>query len=118
MTAPSSPLRAALLVAAACVCAPAHAMTVNYQCIGYRPLSADLTPRKGVIHFEGHDWPVRRVIDDREARYVGRDGVTILARQRELTLVRGGESLRCVLLSDAVQQFATKPPGAASAASR
>ena len=114
-------LRAAVVVLASVLAAaalPAGAMTVNYQCIGYRPLEADLNPRGGHVTFEGHTWHLVRVPGANEARYVGEKGaVSVVARKRELTLVRGGSPLRCVLLSDAVQVFATKPPGPASAAS-
>ncbi|HEX7687135.1 MAG TPA: hypothetical protein VF453_05495 [Burkholderiaceae bacterium] len=121
MTALDRPLRragrAAILLAMGAACAPAGAMAVKYQCIGYRPLTAELTPRDGHVQFEGHDWRLRRVAaGGGQARYVGRE-VTITAKQRELTLVHGDETLRCVLLSDAVQEFAPHPPGAASAAS-
>jgi hypothetical protein len=122
MTALDRPFRragraATILLAAGAACAPAGAMSVNYQCIGYRPLVAELTPRTGHVQFEGHDWTLRRVAAaPGQARYVGREA-SITAQQRELTLVHGDETLRCVLLSDAVQQFAPHPPGAASAAS-
>jgi hypothetical protein len=91
-------------IAAAGLCgAAAHAMTVNYQCIGYRPLSAELTPREGHIHFEGKDWTVVRVRDAREARYVNaREGVTVVTKQREMTLTHGDETLKCFLKSDAL----------------
>ena len=100
--------------------ASAQAMTVNYQCIGYRPLSAELTPRQGQIHFEGKDWTVTRVPDAHEARYVNsRAGVTVVTRQREMTFTHGAETLKCVLKSDALSDEALgvhrAPPASAPA---
>jgi hypothetical protein len=48
----------AMLAAFAFVGVAAQAMTVTYQCTGRRPLTAELTPREGQIHFEGQDWTV------------------------------------------------------------
>ena len=82
---------------------PARAMTVSYQCIGYRPLTAELTPREGQLHFEGQDWTVRRVPGAHEARYVNaRAGVTVVTQGRSLTLTHGRETLQCELKSDAL----------------
>jgi len=95
--------RAALLLALVGGGGAARAMTVNYQCIGYRPLSAELTPREGQIHFEGKDWRVLRVRDAKEARYVNaREGVTVVTRAREMTFTHGDETLQCFLKSDAL----------------
>ena len=83
--------------------APAQAMTVSYQCIGYRPLTAELTPREGQIHFEGQNWTVVRVPGAHEARYVnGRAGVTVVTQGRSLMLTHGGKTLKCALKSDAL----------------
>lgn len=99
-------LRSALVAAAVLAGAGAQAMTVNYQCIGYRPLQAELTPRNGQIHFEGNTWAVTRVPSGREARYVnGKAGVTVVTSQREMTFTHGTETLKCFLKSDALQQF-------------
>ena len=96
-------LRMAMGAALAVCGAAAPAMTVNYQCIGYRPLSAELTPREGQIHFEGKDWRVLRVRDAKEARYVNaREGVTVVTRAREMTFTHGDETLQCFLKSDAL----------------
>ena len=95
------------LVLAAWLASPAaHALAVRYQCVGYRPLQAELTPRNGRIQFEGQDWPVARVPGGREARYVNaKAGVTVTTYQREMTFTHGGETLKCILKSDALQQF-------------
>ena len=99
-------LRSALLAAACGAAAGAQAMTVNYQCIGYRPLQAELNPRNGQIHFEGNNWTVTRVPGGREARYVnGKANVTVITYQREMTLTHGDETLKCFLKSDALQEF-------------
>jgi hypothetical protein len=97
------PARAALWACLALAGASAQAMSVNYQCIGYRPLQAELTPRQGMIHFEGHDWTVTRVRDAREARYVNaRESVVVVTKQREMTFTHGAETLQCFLKSDAL----------------
>jgi hypothetical protein len=83
--------------------AGAQAMSVSYQCIGYRPLTAELTPRQGQVHFEGHDWTVVRVRGAREARYVSaKDNVTVVTKERTLTLTYGTETLACYLKTDAL----------------
>ena len=103
--------RALLAVAILGTGAAAPAMTVHYQCVGYRPLSAELSPRDGQIHFEGHDWAITRVRDAREARYVNaRAGVTVVTREREMRFTHGGETLQCFLKSDALQPFETASP--------
>lgn len=100
---PPSAIRMATGLALALCAAGAQAMTVDYQCIGYRPLSAELTPREGHVHFEGHDWTVARVRGAREARYVNaKEGVTVVTKERTLTLIRGGETLQCYLKTDAL----------------
>jgi membrane protein implicated in regulation of membrane protease activity len=96
-------IRMATLAALALGSVAAQAMSVNYQCIGYRPLKAELTPRQGQVHFEGKDWTVTRVRDSREARYVNaREGVVVVAKQREMTFTHGSETLQCFLKSDAL----------------
>jgi hypothetical protein len=96
----------ALMLAASLASPAAQALTVNYQCVGYRPLQAELNPRNGHVQFEGQDWRVVRVPGGREARYVNaKAGVTVTTYQREMTLVHGGETLKCYLRSDALQQF-------------
>ena len=103
---PRSAALAALAFAAVLASPAAQAMTVNYQCIGYRPLSAELTPRNGQIHFEGNDWPVTRVPGGHEARYVNaKAGVTVVTYQREMTFTHGSETLKCFLKSDALQEL-------------
>ena len=98
--------RAALLATLAFAGAAAQAMTVNYQCIGYRPLQAELNPRNGQIHFEGKDWAVTRVPDAHEARYVnGKAGVTVVTHQRDMTFTHGAETLKCFMKSDALKEF-------------
>jgi hypothetical protein len=82
----------------------AHAMTVSYQCVGYRPLTAEFTPRVAQVHFEGKDWTLQRVRDAREATYVdGHDGIRVVTKERELTLKTGKETLSCTLQSEALK---------------
>jgi hypothetical protein len=89
----------ALLVAAA----GAQAMTVSYQCTGRRVLTAELTPREGQLHFEGHDWTVRRVPGGHEARYVNKkDDINVVTKERTMTFTHGDETLQCFLFSDAL----------------
>jgi hypothetical protein len=96
--------RSTLFAVIAFAGAGAQAMTVNYQCVGYRPLSAELTPREGQIHFEGQDWTVTRVPGAHDARYVNsRAGISAMTRQREMTFTHGGETLKCFLKSDALE---------------
>jgi hypothetical protein len=98
-------IRAAAIALAAFGCVAAQAMTVNYQCIGYRLLSAELTPRQGRIHFEGNDWSVVRVRDAREARYVNaKDGIVVVTKQRAMRFTHGAETLQCFLKSDALPE--------------
>ena len=43
---------AALLAAlASAACLPSHAITVTYQCTGYRTMTAEFSPRVGQVHF-------------------------------------------------------------------
>ena len=110
---------AALLAGAA---ASAGAMPVSYQCIGYRPLTAEFTPRQAQVHFEGKNWTLSRVRDAREATYTsGRDGVRVVTKERTLTLHTGKETLACQLQSDALKPenfgLAPKAPPSAPRAS-
>ena len=99
-------LRSALLAALALAGVEARAMTVTYQCVGYRLLQAELNPRNGQIHFEGQDWAVTRVPGGHDARYVnGKAGVTVVTSQREMTFTHGSETLKCFLKSDALQEL-------------
>ena len=89
--------------------AAAQAMTVSYQCTGRRLLTAELTPRLGQLHFEGHDWTVARVPVPRvkgevqEARYASRkDGIEVVTKERNMAFTHGGETLQCFLFSDAL----------------
>jgi hypothetical protein len=92
-------LAAALLLAATGV----QAMTVSYQCTGRRLLTAELDPRKGHLHFEGHDWTVARVPDKNMARYVSKaDDIEVITKDRTMTFTHGGETLQCLLYSDAL----------------
>jgi hypothetical protein len=93
----------AMLAALALAAAGAQAMTVSYQCTGRRVLTAELTPREGRLHFEGHDWTVKRVPGGRLARYVNRkDGVDVVTKERQMTFTHGTEVLQCFLYSDAL----------------
>ena len=105
---------AAVLITALCG-ASAHAVpTTQFMCAGYRPLAVEMTPKEAQVHFEGGNWALRRVHDNGEARYIsGRDGVTIITKGRELTLVHKADRLACKLTSDALG--APKPPPSAAA---
>lgn len=100
---PPRAIRMAMLAALALAAAGAQAMTVSYQCTGRRVLTAELTPREGRLHFEGHDWTVKRVPGGRLARYVNRkDGVDVVTKERQMTFTHGTEVLQCFLYSDAL----------------
>jgi len=100
---PPRALRMAVLATLALAATGAQAMTVSYQCTGRRLLTAELTPREGQLHFEGHDWTVRRVPGGRLARYVNRkDGIDVVTKEREMTFTHGTEVLQCFLYSDAL----------------
>jgi hypothetical protein len=92
-----------MLAALALAGAGAQAMTVSYQCTGRRLLTAELSPREGQVHFEGHDWTVRRVPDKNMARYINKqDGIDVITKQRQMTFTHGTETLECFLYSDAL----------------
>ena len=96
-------LRMAMAGTFALAAVGAQAMTVSYQCTGRRVLTAELTPREGRLHFEGHDWSVRRVPSDHEAHYVNKkDAVSVVTRERTMTFTHGDETLQCFLYSDAL----------------
>ena len=100
---PSHALRMAAAAALVLAAAGAQAMTVSYQCTGRRLLTAELSPREGQLHFEGKDWTVLRVRDSKEARYVStKDGIDVVTKDRTLTFSHGGETLQCLLYSDAL----------------
>jgi hypothetical protein len=104
-------------------CGGASAMTVSYQCIGYRPLTAEFTPQVAQLHFEGNNWTLKRVRDAKEATYIdGRHGVKVVTKQREMTLSTEKETLACKLQSDALRPEALgvapkAPPSAPHAGS-
>ena len=92
-----------MLAALACAAAGAQAMTVSYQCTGRRLLTAELSPRQGQLHFEGHDWTVTRVPGGHEARYVNKkDAIDVVTKERQMTFTHGTETLECFLYSDAL----------------
>ncbi|HEY9028386.1 MAG TPA: hypothetical protein VIP05_29105 [Burkholderiaceae bacterium] len=100
---PPRAIRAALATALLLAAAGAQAMTVSYQCTGRRLLTAELTPRKGQLHFEGKDWTVQRVPDKNMARYIDRkDEIEVVTKDRTLTFTHGTETLQCFLYSDAL----------------
>lgn len=101
---PPRAIRMATLATLLLAAAGAQAMTVSYQCTGRRVLTAELSPRLGQVHFEGHDWTVRRVPGAREAaRYVNaKAAVHIVTKEREMTFTHGDETLQCFLFSDAL----------------
>jgi len=95
---------AALALAALCASGSAGAMTVTYQCIGYRTLTAEFTPREAQLHFEGQNFTLSRVRDAREATYVnGRAGIRVVTKARDLTLHTAKETLACKLQSEALR---------------
>ena len=111
---------AALALATLLASVGAGAMPVSYQCIGYRPLTAEFTPREAQVHFEGKNWTLSRVRDAREATYVnGPAGVRVVTKERALTLHTGKETLACQLQSDALkpENFGLAPKAAPSAPS-
>ena len=96
-------IRMAMVAALGLVAVGAQAMTVSYQCTGRRVLTAELTPREGQLHFEGHDWTVRRVPGGREAHYVNKKAsIDVVTKQRQMTFTRGAETLQCFLFSNAL----------------
>ena len=96
-------IRAAMVIALGLAAAGAQAMTVSYQCTGRRLLTAELTPRKGQLHFEGKDWTVLRVPDKTMARYVSKkDDIEVVTKDRTLSFTHGAETLQCFLYSDAL----------------
>ncbi len=98
---------AAWLLAAGAACA----RPVHYQCTGYRGLDAEITPTLAQVHFEGQHWTLRRVRDSREAMYVGgQQGVSITMKKGAMALVRGGETLQCKLVTDALAPFTASAP--------
>ena len=105
---PPRAIRMAVLATLALATAASQAMTVSYQCTGRRLLTAELTPRQGQLHFEGHDWTVTRVPVARgatlhEARYVSKkDGIEVMTKERTMTFTHGEEALQCFLYSDAL----------------
>lgn len=100
---PPRAIRMAMLATLLLAAAGAQAMTVSYQCTGRRLLTAELTPRQGQLHFEGHDWTLRRVPDGREARYVNpKAGISVVTKERTMTFTHGDETLQCFLFSDAL----------------
>ena len=110
---PVRPPRAFRMAMAACLlvaAAATQAMTVSYQCTGRRVLTAELTPRQGQLHFEGNDWTVTRVPGGHEAHYVNaKAAVSVVTKERMLTLTHGDETLQCFLFSDALPGDAPKP---------
>ena len=100
---PPRAIRMAMAAALALAAAGAQAMTVSYQCTGRRLLTAELTPREGQLHFEGHDWTVRRVPGGHEAHYVDKkNAINVVTKERTMTFTHGDETLQCFLYSDAL----------------
>ena len=114
---PAATPRLLVALAIAGAATAASARPVHYQCTGYQPLDAELNPRDGQVHFQGQDWKMRRVHDDREARYVGGAkgvSVTITMRQGAMTLRRGTDTFECKLITDGLAGFGASAPAAAS----
>ena len=100
---PPRTVRTAMVAALLLAAAGAHAMSVQYQCTGRRLLTAELTPRKGQLHFEGKDWTVLRVPDKKMARYISKkDEIEVITKDRMLTFTHGTETLQCFLFSNAL----------------
>lgn len=96
-------IRMAMVAALAVAGVGAQAMTVSYQCSGRRLLTAELTPREGQIHFEGHDWTVKRVRAGKTAHYVNaKADVDVVTKDRQMTFTHGAQTLECFLYSDAL----------------
>ena len=94
--------RAGLALAVALPLAAAAA-PANYQCTGYKPLKVEFTPRKAQVHFEEASWELLRVRDARGAMYVSkRAGVSLTIHKGDMSLTRGGETLSCKLLTNAL----------------
>jgi membrane-bound lysozyme inhibitor of c-type lysozyme MliC len=103
--------------------AGALAAPADYQCDGGVALTADFSPRKAQVRFDGQQWTLLRVREAREARYVAaRDGVAITLLRNQANLERKGQpTLACKLLVRALRPETlgiTPPPGAASAVAR
>ena len=117
-----SRLAAQLLLALALMLGAAghvQAMTVTYQCLGHRVLTAEFTPRRAQVHFEGQHWTLTRT-RTRTPTYVDKaQGITVVAKERQLTLQREGEALECQLQSQALtpENLGIAPPSASAAAS-
>ena len=106
---PPRAIRMAMLAVLALSAGATQAMTVSYQCTGRRLLTAELTPREGRLHFEGHDWAVRRVPGGHEARYVNsKEAINVVTKERTMTFTHGDETLQCFLYSDALPGDAPK----------
>ena len=100
---PPPAIRMAMLATLALASAATQAMTVSYQCVGRRLLTAELSPREGQVHFEGQNWTVARVRGGREAHYLNsKAGVDLVIKERTLTFTHGTETLQCFLYSDAL----------------
>jgi hypothetical protein len=100
---PPGAIRMAMAAALLLAAAGAQAMTVSYQCTGRRLLTAELSPRKGQLHFEGKDWTVLRVPDKNMARYISKkDDIEVVTKDRTLTFTHGAETLQCFLYYNAL----------------
>ena len=100
---PPRAIRMATLALLGLAATGVQAMTVSYQCTGRRLLTAELTPREGRVHFEGHDWALKRVPGGHEAHYVNvKEGVNVVTKERNMTFTHGDETLQCFLYSDAL----------------
>jgi len=96
-------IRIAMATALVFTTVAAPAMSVSYQCTGRRVLDAELSPRQGQLHFEGHDWTVTRVPGGREARYLNKKaGIDVVTKERQMTFTHDGETLQCFLFSSAL----------------
>ena len=121
--APAKIPRALLALAVLCGAAgAAQARPVHYRCTGYLSVDAEFTPVDGHIALGGKEWRLRRVRDDRQARYVGVRGarVTVLLVKDRMTLVQDGKPLQCELVTDGLAEFtpASAPQAGAAPAAR
>jgi hypothetical protein len=80
------------------------ASPADYQCDGGVVMTADFSPRKAQVRFEGQQWTMQRVRESREARYVARDGAAIsLVRNQAMLERKGQPSLACKLVVRALR---------------
>jgi hypothetical protein len=120
MAKPSRRVHTACWLAAMLLSAAAQAAPSAWRCDGERALRGEFTPRGGQLHFDGQDWPLTRVREAREARYVNaRAGLTLTLKRSDAVLTRRGEPpLNCRLVVKSLAPAYAGPDRAASASAR